>query len=100
MSQSDEMFWASKLHFYISEPSFYNFPYTFGYLFSQGIYAERQKRGADFFDFYTALLRDTGRMSVEDLIQKHFEMSPNQPAFWNNCFGILENYIEEFEALI
>lgn len=100
MSQADEMFWASKLHFYISEPSFYNFPYTFGYLFSQGIYAERQKRGAEFFAFYTALLRDTGRMSVEDLIQKHFEMSLNQPEFWNNCFGILENYTNEFEKLI
>ena len=32
-------FWASKLHFYISDISFYNFPYTFGYLFSLGIYA-------------------------------------------------------------
>ncbi len=32
-------FWASKLHFYITEIPFYNFPYTFGYLLSLGVYA-------------------------------------------------------------
>lgn len=100
VSAADEMFWATKLHFYISEPSFYNFPYTFGYLFSQGIYAERERRGDGFFGFYTELLRDTGRMSVEDLIQKHFGTSPEQPAFWEGCFGILEHYMAEFDKLI
>ncbi len=30
------LFWVSKLHFYISELPFYNFPYTFGYLLSLG----------------------------------------------------------------
>ena len=99
VSQADELFWATKLHFYISEPSFYNFPYTFGYLFSQGIYAERAKRGDGFFGFYTELLRDTGRMSVEDLIQKHFGTSPCEPGFWQQCFGIVEAYVTEFEQL-
>ncbi len=100
MSAADEMFWASKLHFYISEPSFYNFPYTFGYLFSQGIYAERDKRGDSFFSFYTELLRDTGRMTVEDLIQKHFGVSASEPEFWQGCFGLLDGYLKEFEAVI
>lgn len=100
MSAADEMFWATKLHFYISEPSFYNFPYTFGYLFSQGIYAERVKRGDDFFGFYTELLRDTGRMTVEELVQKHFGVSASDPTFWQGCFGIIEGYLKEFEAII
>lgn len=99
MREADEMFWATKLHFYISEPSFYNFPYTFGYLFSQGIYAERAKRGDGFFGFYTELLRDTGRMTVEDLVQKHFGMSSANPAFWQNCYSILDGYLAAFEAL-
>ena len=38
ISEPDPMFWASKLHFYISGLSFYNFPYLFGYLFSLGVY--------------------------------------------------------------
>ncbi|PKL77314.1 MAG: oligoendopeptidase F [Candidatus Melainabacteria bacterium HGW-Melainabacteria-1] len=99
VSAADEMFWATKLHFYISEPSFYNFPYTFGYLFSQGIYAERAKRGEGFFGFYTELLRDTGRMDVEQLVQKHFGTSPQDPAFWTGCFSILEGYLKDFETL-
>ncbi len=38
-------FWAAKLHFYIDDVPFYNFPYTFGYLFSQGIYARAKEVG-------------------------------------------------------
>jgi oligoendopeptidase F len=36
-SGMDPMFWASKLHFYMTSPQFYNFPYTFGYLFALGV---------------------------------------------------------------
>jgi len=32
------LFWASKLHFYLTTVPFYNFPYTFGYLFSAAVY--------------------------------------------------------------
>ncbi len=32
-------FWISKLHFYIHGWPFYNFPYTFGYLLSNGLYS-------------------------------------------------------------
>ena len=39
-------FWASKLHFFIDDVPFYNFPYTFGYLFSMGIYAYANQQGS------------------------------------------------------
>ena len=100
VSGPNDMFWATKMHFYIVEPSFYNFPYTFGYLFSQGIYAERLKRGDDFYPFYVNLLRDTGSMTAEDLVEKHLGMKLDQPEFWLQCFEILEGYIEKFEAVI
>ncbi|HEX9667379.1 MAG TPA: M3 family oligoendopeptidase, partial [Thermodesulfobacteriota bacterium] len=41
----DPYFWASKLHFYITGITFYNFPYTFGYLLSRGLYSLFQKDG-------------------------------------------------------
>ena len=41
MSEPDPVFWASKLHFYISGIAFYNFPYLFGYLFSNAVYLQR-----------------------------------------------------------
>ena len=64
-------FWASKLHFYITRVPFYNFPYTFGYLFSLSIYAKAIEEGSSFEEKYIALLQDTAIMSVEDLAMKH-----------------------------
>ncbi len=100
MSENNQMFWATKMHFYITNPSFYNFPYSFGYLFSQGIYAERAKRGEGFFRFYQELLKDTGRMQVEDLVLKHFGLALDQPAFWEQCLQILRGHANSFEQLI
>lgn len=100
MSAPDDMFWATKLHFYMAERSFYNFPYTFGYLFSQGIYAQKEKLGDQFFGFYTELLRDTGRMQVEALVQKHFQLPLDTPVFWQQCVHILEQYAADFEGLL
>ncbi len=100
MTDTNNMFWATKLHFYMAERSFYNFPYTFGYLFSQGIYAQREAKGSNFFGFYTDLLRDTGRMQVEPLVQKHFQLPLDTPVFWEQCIRILENYAHQFETLV
>lgn len=66
-------FWASKLHFYFTNIPFYNFPYTFGYLFSLGAYALFSQDPKSFEERYIALLQDSGCMSVEELIAKHFE---------------------------
>lgn len=75
-------FWESKLHFYITEVPFYNFPYTFGYMFSTGIYARSLEEGASFSEKYDALLRDTGSMSVEELALKHLGVNLEQRVFW------------------
>lgn len=64
-------FWAAKLHFFIDDVPFYNFPYTFGYLFSMGIYAYANQKGTSFEEEYIALLQDTASMPTEELAQKH-----------------------------
>jgi oligoendopeptidase F len=87
-SECNEMFWASKQHFY-SEDRFYNFPYTFGYLFSLGVYAQRAHFGNDFFRRYVALLRDTGCMSVEALAKKHLDVDISKPDFWRLSFKLV-----------
>ncbi len=51
-------FWAAKLHFYATDVPFYNFPYTFGYMFSAGIYARAVQEGAAFEEKYISLLRE------------------------------------------
>ena len=100
LSEYDEMFWASKLHFSISQLGFYNYPYLFGYLFSLGIYAQQESYGDRFNALYTALLRDTGTMMAEEVVQKHLGQDIRQPAFWEDSLGIVERSITQFEQLI
>jgi len=100
MSEPDPMFWASKLHFYISGLSFYNFPYLFGYLFSLGVYLRKDVAGKDFYPRYVALLRDTGRMSAEALAARHLDVALDEPAFWNETVQRITPRIAAFEALV
>ncbi len=82
ISAPDKLFWAHKLHFSIAEVSFYNYPYTFGYLFSLSLFARQHEFGADFRQKYIAILRDTGRMTAEDLVKKHLGEDITKPEFW------------------
>jgi oligoendopeptidase F len=92
-------FWASKLHFYITEVPFYNFPYTFGYLFSTGIYARAQQEGPAFAERYVALLRDTGSMTVEELAQKHLGVDLTRPDFWQSAIRVVHEDVDRFLQL-
>ncbi|ETT88771.1 M3 family oligoendopeptidase [Viridibacillus sp. FSL R5-0477] len=92
-------FWASKLHFYMTSVPFYNFPYTFGYLFSLSIYAKAKEEGSSFEDKYIALLQDTAVMSVEDLAMKHLGEDITEKAFWEKGIRICEQDVEQFLEL-
>jgi oligoendopeptidase F len=93
------LFWASKLHFFITGVPFYNFPYTFGFLFSLGIYAQALEEGSGYEEKYIALLKDTASMSVEDLAQKHLQVDLTQPDFWEKAVRICLDDIDEFLTL-
>lgn len=92
-------FWASKLHFYITGVPFYNFPYTFGYLFSLSIYAKALEEGAGFEEKYIALLQDTAVMSVEDLAMKHLGEDITKQEFWAKGVALCVKDVEEFLEL-
>ncbi len=93
------LFWASKLHFYITRAPFYNFPYTFGYLFSYGVYQHALQEGPGFKERYIAMLRDTGSMDTETLASVHLGADLTRPAFWEAAVdGILAD-VDEFVAL-
>ncbi|MNM66978.1 hypothetical protein D3C81_784880 [compost metagenome] len=92
-------FWASKLHFYITDVPFYNFPYTFGYMFSTGLYALAQREGQSFAAKYDALLRDTGRMTVEELAAKHLGVDLTKPDFWREAMAVNVADVDAFLEL-
>lgn len=92
-------FWCSKLHFFIDSVPFYNFPYTFGFLFSLGIYAEYLKKPEGFEEKYISLLQDTGSMKVEDLAQKHLGVDITKEDFWAAGIQLMMKDVEEFISL-
>lgn len=88
-------FWAAKQHFYSTSVPFYNFPYTFGYLFSQGIYAHlKQEKNSAMA--YAELLRDTGRLSTEELAFRHLGVKLEEPYFWENAVNLIEQDVATY----
>ncbi|MEW5957166.1 MAG: M3 family oligoendopeptidase [Chloroflexota bacterium] len=94
------LFWASKLHFYITQAPFYNFPYTFGYLFSHGVYAQAIADGPAFHEHYVALLRDTGSMTTEELARTHLGVDLTRPEFWETAVDRVLADVDEFTMLV
>jgi oligoendopeptidase F len=99
LAEYHPLFWASKLHFFITGVPFYNFPYTFGYLFSLGIYAKAQEEGEGYEEKYIALLKDTASMTVEELASKHLNVDLTQPDFWQKAVQQCITDVEEFLSL-
>ncbi len=100
LGEAHPHFWASKMHFYITGVPFYNFPYTFGYLFSLSIYAKAKEEGAAFEEKYMALLRDTAIMTVEDLALKHLGEDITKSEFWEKGIALCVKDVEEFIQLV
>lgn len=95
----NDHFWASKLHFYISGLPFYNFPYTFGYLLSLGLYALAAESGKDFAEQYRRLLVATGCQETEDAVKSTLGYDLSTPDFWHKSLDIVERRVEHFLRL-
>jgi oligoendopeptidase F len=93
------LFWASKLHFYISGLPFYNFPYTFGYLLSLGLYSLSGDGGSTFPDQYRRLLIATGCQDAEEAVSSTFGHDLTTGTFWNTSLDVVERRVEQFMQL-
>jgi oligoendopeptidase F len=93
-------FWASKLHFHMGGRSFYNFPYSFGYLFSRLVYAQVKADPVAWATKYDELLCDTGWMTAEELSLKHLGLDLTTSEAWTLAITPLMNDLEQFESLI
>jgi oligoendopeptidase F len=91
--------WVWTPHYYITRSPFYNFPYTFGYLFALSIYAKAKEKGKEFENDYLNLLRDSGSMTVEDLVMKHLGEDIASEEFWEKGIEICVKEAEEFVIL-
>lgn len=99
-SGMDPYFWASKLHFFITGVSFYNFPYTFGFLLSRGLYVRFKEEGAPFLSRYEALLRDSGSAMAHEVVQRSIGQDLEKPDFWAACIDSFSESLETLEGLL
>jgi oligoendopeptidase F len=93
------MFWAYKMHFFISGISFYNFPYVFGYLLSQALFARFKAEGASFLPQYEAFLSMTGSATCEEVVKKTLGEDLTQPEFWAKGLKAIEPSLLQYESL-
>jgi pepF/M3 family oligoendopeptidase len=93
----DPTYWCSKSHFHMSDRAFYNFPYTFGYLFSSLVYARARAEGPSFQATYTELLRRTGTDHAEPLAQDLLGLDLTDPETWWQAIVPLQDDLAAFE---
>lgn len=96
----DPYLWASKLHFYIPGITFYNFPYTFGYLLSRALYRMFKKDPGGFIPKYEEFLRLAGTEPAEKLVQHTIGGDIEQPQFWAEAIDSLEEPSARLEKLM
>jgi len=92
--------WVWTPHYYLTKLPFYNFQYTFGYLFSLSLYAKFTDKGKEFEKEYIKLLRDSGSMSMEDLVMKHLKEDITSADFWEKGMKLCVKDVYDFIKLI
>jgi oligoendopeptidase F len=97
LASYDPYYWAHKMHFSMSKVEFYNYPYTFGFLFSLCLYAELKQKGPEFFSTYKEILKNTGRMTAEELVAKFLNKDITQKEFWSNGLKMVKAQTELFQ---
>ena len=90
--------WAVKSHYYSAGRSFYNWPYTFGQLFGQGLYARYREDPERFRARYDDLLSATGLHSAQELGQR-FGIDFSSVDFWRASLDVNREQIRQLEAL-
>lgn len=95
----DPLFWASKLHFFLTDISFYNFPYTFGFLLSRAMFQRYLEEGPSFMGAWVAFLRDTGQAEAHLVASRTLGENLEDEMFWRRAIASLEPDLTELEGL-
>ncbi|NQX46634.1 M3 family oligoendopeptidase [Paenibacillus tritici] len=87
--------WISKAGYYMAGNEFLNFPYSFGLLFSKGLYAQYKKQGKVFVNRYEQFLSATSTRSIADAA-KLMDIDVHSLAFWQEALGFIAGDVDKF----
>lgn len=96
----DPLFWASKLHFYITGVSFYNYPYTVGFMLARNLANRLHEQGSEFLPQYEDFLMMTGSGTVEECVSKCLGDDATKPEFWAASINSLKPEVEKYKQLL
>lgn len=94
----DDLFWARKLHFYIPGLAFYNYPYTFGFLFANLVYEAFRPQGPAAEAAYRRLLARTGDDDAETIAREELGLDLGDVATWRRALAGVLRDVDAFEA--
>lgn len=100
LSNVDDLFWARKLHFFIPSIAFYNYPYTFGFLFANLVYEHFRPQGAAAEAGYRRLLSRTGDDSAELIAQEELGLNLGSVETWRKAMGGILADVEAYEQVV
>ncbi|MCR3760178.1 M3 family oligoendopeptidase [Clostridium felsineum] len=90
--------WLNKAGYFMPENEFLNFPYSFGVLFSKGLYAKYVSNKKSFAEKYDKFLEQTSSMNMVDAA-KLLEVDINSIEFFRASIKLIEKDIEKFIEL-
>ena len=90
--------WTWKVHYYMPDLSFYNFPYAFGLLFGTGLCAIYKETGPSFVSDYESLLASTGEVRPAELAGR-FGIDIRKTDFWRNSLKVIEKHMDQYSKL-
>jgi oligoendopeptidase F len=88
--------WAVKPHYYSSH--FYNWPYTYGFLFGLGLFAKYREDPQRFQLSYDDVLSRAGMNTAEEL-GAVFGFDVSEESFWTASLDVLRGHIDQYTAL-
>src|SRR6185295_6388943 len=88
--------WAVKPHYYGSH--FYNWPYTYGFLFGLGLFAKYREDQQRFQSSYDDVLSRAGMNTAEEL-GAVFGFDVSDVSFWTASLDVLRGHIDQYTAL-
>lgn len=87
--------WMNKVAYYMPDNEFLNFPYSFGVLFSKGLYNEYLNHGEDFVKKYDYFLSMTSKNTIAD-VAKIMDIDVHDITFWRSSLKLMEKDINRF----
>jgi pepF/M3 family oligoendopeptidase len=89
--------WAALPHFYSVDVAFMNYPYSFGLLFSLGLFAVYERDSRRFTDAFDEVLALTGLLDPATLAGR-VGIDLRSPDFWHGSIDVIRRDIDEFVA--